>query len=147
MVRRLVLFVLIPLPLSYCLALLAISLGVRTAGLHWLTTVAYFLFFGLPGLAVVTTLGRGQRRDFVEMAGLLFAMAVGAAFWASLGYGRWFYVAEIDGPRRYTFAEAATRGLRDAAFDTALVALVLGFVLLSARLLEPHFRRTSRKVR
>lgn len=100
MIRRLILFVLIPLALSYCAAWLASSLGVRTVGLHWLNTVLHYLFFGLPGLAVVATLGRGKRRDFVEMAGLLAAMGVGAAFWAGLSYGRWFYVVETDGPRR-----------------------------------------------
>ena len=147
MIRRLLLFVLLPLVLSYGLALLAISLGVRTAGLHWLTTVANFLFFGLPGLVVVTTLGRGQRRDFVEMAGLLFAMGVGAAVWASLSYGRWFYTVEPDGPRRYTFVEAAAFGLRDAALDTALAALVLGSVLVSARLLRPLFAKSGGNVR
>jgi hypothetical protein len=147
MIRRLILFVLIPLALSYCLAQLAISLGVRTAGLHWLTTVAYFLFFGLPGLAVVTTLGRGQRRDFVEMAGLLCAMGVGAAFWAGLSYGRWFYVVESDGPRRYTFVEAAALGLRDAALDTGLAAVVLGLVLVSARLLQARPWKSRGNVR
>lgn len=148
MIRRLLLFVLFPVALSYGLALFAISLGVRTAGLHWLTTVAYFLFFfGLPGLAVVTTLGRGQRRDFVEMAGLLFAMGVGAAVWASLSYGRWFYKVEPDGPRRYTFVEAVALGLRDAALDAALAGLVLGTVLVTARLLQTLLWKSAGNVR
>ncbi|WP_420472033.1 hypothetical protein [Brevundimonas sp. FT23042] len=101
----------------------------------------HYLVFGLPGLAVVATLGRGERRDFVEMAGLLAAMGVGAAFWAGLSYGRWFYVVETDGPRRYNFLEAAALGLRDAALNTGLAALVLGLVLVSAKLLQSRSRR------
>lgn len=146
MIRRLTLFVLIPLAVSYCLAHLAISLGVRTAALHWLNTVAYFLVFGLPGLAVVTTLGRGRRRDFVEMAGLLCAMGVGATLWAALSYGQWFYVVQSDGPRRYSFVEAVALGLRDAALDTGLAAVVLGLVLVSARLLQARPWKSRGKV-
>lgn len=147
MIRRLILFVLLPLALSYCFALLADSLGVRTAGLHWLTTAACYVFFGLPGLAVVATLGRGQRRDFVEMAGLLVAMGVGIAFWAGMSFGRWFFVVENDGPRRYTFLEAAALGLRVAAFHTVLAALVLGTALVSVKLLQILYEKTGRNVR
>lgn len=143
MIRRLILFVLIPLALSYCAAWLASSLGVRTAGLHWLNTVLLYLFFGLPGLAVVAMLGRGQRRDFVEMAGLLCAMAVGGAFWAAQSYGRWGYLVVTDGPRHYTFVEAAVLGLRDTALVTSLAAVVLGLVLVGARLLHPGPRQRN----
>jgi hypothetical protein len=114
MIRRLSLFVILPVALGYGLAMLAISLGVRGAGVHWLNALPYYLMFGLPGLAVATALGRGRRRDFVEMAGLLSAMLVSYALVEGLGSGLWFY----------------------AVFDTFLAALVLGTVLLSARFLQ-----------
>ena len=125
MIRRLTLFVILPIALGYGLAILAISLGVRTAGLHWLNAVPYYLLFGLPGLAVATARGRGHRRDFVEMAWLLFAMLVGYALVEGLGSGRWFY----------------------AAIDTVLAGLVLGSILVSARLLQPLIQKWGGDVR
>ncbi|RYE58687.1 MAG: hypothetical protein EOP20_05740 [Hyphomicrobiales bacterium] len=78
-------FILCPLALSYGLALWAQAAGLRTAGIHWLASVFYYLIFALPGLMFVVSSGRGQRRDFVEAAGALSCLAVGVFVWSTLG--------------------------------------------------------------
>lgn len=144
--RRLILFVVCPVLLSYGLAMAAQSAGIRTAGLIWLAALFYYVIFGLPGLLIVVRLGRGKRRDWVEMAGLLASMSVGIFGWATLSYGGSFFVVEADGPRRYTVFEAALFGLRDAAVDTLLAATVVGTVILTAKLLETTLRGTPTTV-
>lgn len=136
MVRRVLIFVVCPISLSFGLALLAQAAGVRTAGIHWLSSVIYYVVFALPGLVLVVRLRSSKRRDMVEAAGALSAMAVGIFVWSTLGYGASFYVVEADGPRRYTALEAALFGLRDAALDVTLAASVLAISIIGARLVE-----------
>ena len=146
MVRRVLLFIICPITLSFGLALLAQAAGVRTAGVHWLASVIYYIVFALPGLFLVVSLGRTKRRDLVEAAAALSAMAVGIFVWSTLGYGASFYVVEADGPRRYTVWEAALFALRDAALDVTLAASVLALSLMGARLLEAMTRAVRDKL-
>lgn len=140
MVRRVLIFLICPIVLSFGLAHWAQAAGMRTAGIHWLVSVFYYLVFALPGLVLVVRLGRGKRRDFVEAAGALGAMAIGILMWATLGYGALFNVIEADGPRRYTIMEAALFGLRDAAFDVTLAGLALAVSIIGVRLIEAGIR-------
>ena len=144
--RRLILFVLCPVLLSYGLAMAVQSAGIRTAGLIWLAALFYYVIFGLPGLVIVTNLGRGRRRDWVEMAGLLASMAVGVLAWSTLSYSTSVFVVEAGGPRRYTIFEAALFGFRDAAIDTLLAGVVVATVVLIAKFAETAFRRTPASV-
>ncbi|WP_242076520.1 hypothetical protein [Brevundimonas diminuta] len=145
MVRRVLIFLICPLVLGFGLAQWAQAAGIRTAGIHWLASVFYYLIFALPGLVLVVRLGRGKRRDFVEAAGALGAMATGILVWATLGYGAFFNVVEADGPRRYTIMEAALFGLRDAAFNVTLAGLALAASLIGVRLIEAGIRAVQVK--
>jgi len=131
MIRRLILFVLCPLVLSYGVALLAVTLGFSTAGLHWLALVFYYLLFGLPGLAVATSLEHRKRRDLVELIGLVTGIGVGVFVWVTLGY-----VLQTSVDHDYAFSEAAMIGLLDAALNAGMAGLTVGLVLIGDTLLK-----------
>lgn len=145
--RRLLIFVICPIGLSYLIALTAQAAGMRLAGMLWFGMAFTYLAFGLPGLLAAVWLGREQRRDWLEFKAALTTMAIGCFVFASINYGTWFFTSDEEGIRRYSFVEASALALRDSIFNVSLAAVVVAVCVLIGKRVEVLIAMLRPKVR
>jgi len=134
--RRLLIFVISPIGLSYLMALTAQAAGLRLAGILWLGIAFNYLVFGLPGLLAAVWLGREKMRDWLEFKAAFTTMAIGCFVFASINYGTRFFTSDEEGMRRYSFVEASALGLRDSILNVSLAAVIVAACVLIGKRVE-----------